>query len=58
MSNGQIDEIIGPQQQLSAFLIIIQFTKIYSFLLWEFVHLERISFKKPVDDVMLHYGNF
>ena len=41
MSNGRIDEIIGPQQQLSAFLIIIQFTKIYSFLLWEFVHFHR-----------------
>ena len=41
MSNGRIDEMIGPQQQLSAFLIIIQFTKIYSFLLWEFVHFHR-----------------
>ena len=41
MSNGRIDETIGPQQQLSAFLIIIQFTEIYSFLLWEFVHFHR-----------------
>ena len=41
MSNGRIDEMIGPQQQLNAFLIIIQFTKIYSFLLWEFVHFYR-----------------
>ena len=41
MSNGRIDETIGPQQQLSAFLIIIQFRKIYSFLLWELVHIHR-----------------
>ena len=27
MSNGRIDEIIRPQQELSAFLIIIQFTE-------------------------------
>ena len=41
MSNGRIDEMIEPQQQLSAFLIIIQFAKLYSFLLWKFVQLHR-----------------
>ena len=41
MSNGRIDEMIESQQQLSAFLIIIQFTKFYSFLLWKFVHFHR-----------------
>ena len=41
MSNGRIDEMIGPQQQLSAFLIIIQFTKFYSFFFWKFVHFHR-----------------
>ena len=40
MSNGQIDEMIEPQQQLSAFLTILQFTKFYSFL-WKFVHFHR-----------------
>ena len=49
MSNGQIDEMIGPQEQLSAFLIMIQFTKIYSFLLWKFVH-----FYRGVFDEVLH----
>ena len=41
MSNGRTDEMIRLQQQLSAFLIIKQFTKIYSFLLWKFVHFHR-----------------
>ena len=41
MSNGRIDEMIGSQQQRSAFLIITQFTKFYSFLLWKFVHFHR-----------------
>ena len=41
MSNGRIDEMIGQQQQLSAFLIIIHFTKFYGFLLWKFVHFHR-----------------
>ena len=41
MSNGRTDEMIEPQQQLTAFFIIIQFTKIYSFLLWEFVNFHR-----------------
>ena len=25
---------------------------------WKLIDLERISFKEPLDDVMLHYGNF
>ena len=41
MSNGRIDEMIGPQQQLSAFLIIIQFTKFHDFLLGKFVEFHR-----------------
>ena len=43
MPNGLIDEMIGPQpkQQLSPFLIIIQFKKTYSILLWELVHFHR-----------------
>ena len=41
MLNGGTDEMIGLEQQLSAFLIIMQFTKLYSFLLWEFVHFHR-----------------
>ena len=49
MSNGRIDEMIGRQEQLSAFLIMIQFTKIYSFLLWKFVH-----FYRGVLDEVLH----
>ena len=46
MSNGRIDEMIRPQQQLSVFLIIIQFTKIDSFLLWEFAHFHRGVFER------------
>ena len=38
VSNGQTEEMIGQKQQMSAFLIIIQFTKFYSLLLWKFVH--------------------
>ena len=49
MSNGWNDEMIGPQQQLSLFLIIIQFTKFYSFLAWKFVH-----FHKGVVEGVLH----
>ena len=41
MSNGRTDEMIRLQQQLSAFLIIKQFTKIYSFLLYKFFHFHR-----------------
>ena len=32
--------MIGLQEQLSDSLAIIELTKIYSFLLWKFVHLE------------------
>ena len=46
MSNGRIDEMIGPQQQLSSFIIIIQFTKFYSFLLSKFVHFHRGALKE------------
>ena len=49
MSNGRIDEMFGPQQHLSVFLIIIQFTKFCSFLLWKFVH-----FKRGVLEGLLH----
>ena len=45
MPIGRIDEMIGPQQQLSAFPIIIQFIKLYSFLLWKFVHFHRGVFE-------------
>ena len=41
MSNGRIDEILGPQQQLSGSLIIIELAKTYSFLLWKSVHFQR-----------------
>ena len=31
MSNGRIDEILGPQQQLSGSLIIIELAKLIAF---------------------------
>ena len=52
MSNGQIDEMIEPQQQLSAFLTIVQFTKFYSFL-WKFVHFHRGSLEGVLHMVLL-----
>ena len=33
--------MIEPQEQLSGSLIIIDFTKIYIFFLWKFVHFEK-----------------
>ena len=33
--------MIGLQEQLSGSLTIIELTKIYSYLLWKFAHLER-----------------
>ena len=33
--------MIGPQEQLSGSLIIIELTKIDRFFLWKFVHLEK-----------------
>ena len=42
--------MIGPQQQLSGSLIIIELTKIYRFLLWKFVHLE----KRFLEEVFVH----
>ena len=34
--------MIGPQEQLSSSLIIIELTKIYRFFLSKFVHFEKI----------------
>ena len=42
ISNGRIDEMIGPQEHLSGSLIIIELTKIYRFFLWKFAHLKKI----------------
>ena len=41
MLNGRIDQMIGPQEQLSGSLIIIELTKIYRFSHWKFVHFEK-----------------
>ena len=41
MLNGWTVEMIGPQQQLSGSLIILELLKIYKSLLWKFVHLHR-----------------
>ena len=41
MSNGWINEMIAPQEQLSGSLIIIELTKIYRFFHWKFVHFEK-----------------
>ena len=42
MLNGQIDEMSGPQVELSGSLIIIKFTKVYRFFIENFFILKEV----------------